>query len=64
MASSEGNKLLAGASYVIMDKTEADILQITKNWNWKWIFIHQGNFSGKIPAINASFAQKYVHLQG
>ena len=28
MASSEGDQLLAGASHVIMDKIDADILQI------------------------------------
>ena len=63
MAISEGDKLLAGAFHVVTDKIEADILQITKKWNWKWIFIHQGYFFRKIPAINASFASKYVHLQ-
>ena len=47
----------------IMEKMEADILQIAKKWNWKWIFA-QGYFFRKIPAISASFAPKYVHLQG
>ena len=28
MASSEGDQLLAGAFHAVMDKTEADILQI------------------------------------
>ena len=35
MAIPEGDKLLAGAFHVVTDKTEADILQITKKWNWK-----------------------------
>ena len=48
----------------IMEKIEADILQIAKKWNWKWIFAQQGYFFRKIPAISASFAPKYVHLQG
>ena len=30
MASSEGDQLLSGAFHVVMDKIEADILQITK----------------------------------
>ena len=64
MASSEGNQLLAGAFHAIMDKIEADILQIAKKWNWKWIFMHQGYFFRKIPAVNASFAPKEGHLQG
>ena len=40
MASSEGNQLLAGASHAIIDKTQADMLQIAMKWNWKWIFIY------------------------
>ena len=35
MASSEENQILAGAFHAIMDKIEADILQIAKKWNWK-----------------------------
>ena len=58
MASSEGNQLLAGAFHA------TDILQITKKWNWKCIFIHQGYFFRKIPAINAKFAPKCIHFQG
>ena len=64
MAGSEENQLLAGAFHAIMGKIEAGILQIAKKWNWKWIFMYQGYFFRKIPAINASFAPKYVHLQG
>ena len=61
---SEGDQLLSGASYAIMDIIEFDILQIAKKWNWKWIFIQQGYFFRKIPAINASFAPKYLPPQG
>ena len=64
MASSEGNQLLIGAFHAIMDKTEADILQIAKKWTWKWIFIYQGYLFIKSPLLNTSFAPKYVHLQG
>ena len=64
MASSEGDQLLAADFHAIVDKIEADILQIANKWNLKLIFIHQGYFFRKIPAINASFAPKYVHLQG
>ena len=35
MASSEVDQLLAGAFHAVMDKAEADIPQIAKNWNWK-----------------------------
>ena len=35
MASFEIDQVLAGAFHVIMDKIEADILQIAKKWNWK-----------------------------
>ena len=51
MISSEGDQLLTGAFHAIMEKIEADILQIAKKWNWKWIFIHQGYFCRKIQAI-------------
>ena len=64
MASSEWDQLPSADFHAIIDKTKADILQIAKKWNWKLIFIHQGYFFRKIPAINASFAAKYVHLQG
>ena len=64
IASSEGSHLVAGAFHVIMDKIEADILQIAKKWNWKWIVRHQAYFSERYPAMNSSFAPKYVHLQG
>ena len=56
MASSEGDQLLARAFLTIMEKIETDTLQITKKWNWKSIFIHQGYFFRKVPVINASFA--------
>ena len=56
MASFEGDQPLARAFHAIMDEIEADILQIAKKWNWKWIFIHQGYFFRKIPTINTSFA--------
>ena len=35
MASSEGDHLLPGAFHAVMDKIEADKLQIEKKWNWK-----------------------------
>ena len=35
MASSEGDQLLAVAFHAIIDKIEADILQIAKKFNWK-----------------------------
>ena len=64
MASSEGDQALTGAFHAIMEKTEDDMLQIVKKWNWKWIFIHQGYFFTKVPTINSNFAPKHVHLQG
>ena len=63
MASPEGDQLLAGAFHAIIDKVEADILQIEKKWNWKLMFIHQGYFLRKIPAINVNFAPKYMQLR-
>ena len=37
MACTKGNQLLEGHLHAIMDKTETDMLQITKEWNRKWI---------------------------
>ena len=64
MASSEGDQPLARAFPAVMDKVEADILQIAKKWNWRHIFLCQGYFFRKIPAINSCFAPNFVHLQG
>ena len=64
MASSEGDQPLARAFHAVVDKIEADIPQIAKKWNWKHIFLYQGYFFRKIPAINASFAPNLMHLQG
>ena len=65
MASSERDQLHAGAFHAIVEKIKVDILQIAKKWIWKLIFIYQGYFYRKIPAINASFAPKSVlHLHG
>ena len=60
MASSEGNQQLAKAFHAIMDKTETDILQIAKKWNWKWIITHQAYFFRKIPAIYVSYVPRLV----
>ena len=62
MGSSQGDQLHEGAFHAIMGKIEAGLLQIAKKWNWKWIFMYQGYFFRKIPAINGSFAPKYAHL--
>ena len=35
MARSEGDQVLAGVFHAVMEKKEADILQIAKKWNWK-----------------------------
>ena len=64
IASCKVDQLLPGAFHDIMDKIEADILQIAKTWNWKWIFIHQGYFFRKISAINGSFGPKYLYFHG
>ena len=33
----EGNKLFAGDFRANLDETNADMVQFTKRWNWKWI---------------------------
>ena len=58
MASSERNQLLVGAFHAVVDKTEADILQITKNWKWIWVFIHQGYFFRETSATKCQFCTK------
>ena len=37
LAFSEGNKLFAGDFLSNLDETNADMVQFTKRWNWKWI---------------------------
>ena len=45
MTRSDGDLLLTGAFHATMDKIEADVLQIAKKWNWKWISYIKNNFS-------------------
>ena len=33
----EGNKLFAGDFRANLDEKNADMVQFTKRWNWKWI---------------------------
>ena len=33
----EGNNLFAGDFRANLDETNADMVQFTKRWNWKWI---------------------------
>ena len=44
-----------------MDKIEAEILQIAKKWNWNEFSYIRDTFT-EGPALNTSFAKKYVHL--
>ena len=37
MAFPEGNELFAGNFRANLDETNADMVQYTKRWNWKWI---------------------------
>ena len=37
MAFPEGKKLCAGDFRVNLDETNADMIQFTKRWDWKWI---------------------------
>ena len=37
MAFSEGNRLLEDDFHVVLNEIEADMLQITKKYNLKWI---------------------------
>ena len=59
MASSEGDQLLKGAFHAILDKIEADILQIAKKWNGLWIFTHQRYFFQKNPWYKCQFCTKW-----
>ena len=33
----KGNKLFVGDFRANMDETNADIVQFTQRWNWRWI---------------------------
>ena len=61
MSTSEGDQLPAGAFHTIMDKIEADSLQIAKKWNWKCIFIHQEYLFRKILAVNSASQVREKH---
>ena len=37
LAFPEGNKLFAGDLPANLDETNADMVHLTKRWNWKWI---------------------------
>ena len=37
MAFPEGNKLFAHEFRANLDETNADMVQFTERWNWKWI---------------------------
>ena len=37
IAFSEGNELFASDFLANLDETNADMVQFTKTWNWKWI---------------------------
>ena len=38
MVFSERNQLFAGDFRANLDEKNADLIQFTKRWNWKWIF--------------------------
>ena len=56
MASSEGDQLLVGTFHPIMDKIEADVLQIAKKWNWNESLYIKDTFSErfqlKMPVLH------------
>ena len=37
MVFSEGNQLFADDFHANLDEANADMVQFTKKWNWKWI---------------------------
>ena len=58
------NQLLQGDLQTILDKIEADILQITMKWNCKWIVWNPVPSARNIPATNCSSTPKYVQIKG
>ena len=64
MAFSEENQLFASDFPANQDKANADRVQFTKRWDWKWIVKHQGCFCRKLAATNASSAPKHMYPQG
>ena len=53
----EGNELFAGDFRTNLDEENADMVQFTKRWNWKWIVQHQGYFCRKFEATSWSIFQ-------
>ena len=37
MAISEGSQLLAGDLHAVLDRVKANVLQIAKKWDWRWM---------------------------
>ena len=64
MVCSEGDQLLGADFHAVLGKVEADMLQITKEWNWEWIIEEKGYFYKKIAASNDGSARKYLNVQG
>ena len=53
-----GNELFAGDFRAKLNQTNADMVQFTKRWNWKWIVQRQGYFCKKFAATNISSVPK------
>ena len=63
MARFEGYQILARTFHAIMDKIETDIVQTARKWNWKLMFIHQGNFFQKDSSNRCQFCTKVRALE-
>lgn len=63
VACTKGDQLLEGSFHSILDKIEANMLQITENWNWNKSpnvkDILKETFQLRIPALHQS-----IHLRG
>lgn len=60
MAYSGGDQLLGGDFQVLLDKTEADMLQITNNFNCKWIINIKDIFKERFQLQMAQYIREWT----
>ena len=64
MAFPKGNKLFAGDFRANLDETNADMVQFTKRWNWKWIVQRQSAPNQSMRIIKAGLLSSYGVMVG
>ena len=64
MAFPGGNKQFAGDFRANLDETNADMVQFTKRWNWKWIVERQSAPNQSMHIFKAGLSSSYDVMVG